>query len=50
MKSQNKKPVVVTKPTGKVGGSNKPVKVVTKPTSTNKKLNPSVVVKPSKGK
>lgn len=48
MKSKNQKPAIVTKPTGKVGGTNKPLKVLTKATPANKKLNASVVVKPTK--
>lgn len=32
MKTKNKAPKVVTKPTGKTGGTNAPVKAVKKPT------------------
>lgn len=49
MKGKNACPVVVTKPTGKVGGSNSPVKVVTSPTRYKGGLNKSATNVP-KGK
>lgn len=41
---------VVTKATGKQGGTNKPATAVTKPGNANKNLNARAVVKPSKKK
>lgn len=48
MAKKNAYPKVVTKPGGKSGSTNKPVKAVTKPANANKNLNPKAVVKPTK--
>jgi hypothetical protein len=43
---KNSYPTVVTKPTGRVGGTNTPVKVVTNPTPYRGGKNPPAQVKP----
>lgn len=47
-KSYNKYPTVVTKPGGRVGGTNAPVKVVTNPTKYTGGKNPPAKVNPTK--
>lgn len=46
--AKNKAPKVVTKPTGKQGGTNASTKVVTKPTGKSGGVNAAAKVKPVK--
>lgn len=50
MKAKTKAPKVVTKPTGKTGGTNAPVKVVKKPTGKTGGMTPPKGAVPSKTK
>ena len=50
MKGKNPSPVVVTKPTGRVGGTNAPVKVTTNPTRYTGGMNKAACDVPKKKK